>query len=187
MADEFRLEINTEEVIERFGRRIPDLCRQNVLEAVRQFMGKLDDRVQQNIATMFDHSPREYQPEHLKLADSMLATVRQEGDLIIGEYGYDLEETPWARILEMGGSISAHTITPSSAGALKIPISTFASGEAYEQTRQDETGLFVISFGASHPGAHIQAYHYILTAITDLAREFENDLQLAVIASFVQA
>lgn len=188
MANEFIFEIDADAFIERFGTRIPQLTRENALRAMQEFMGKLDERVHDNIASMFHHdtSAMSMHDRTVRLEDSMLATVRQEGDLVVGEYGYDLEETPYARILEMGGRISAHSFGPSSANALAIPVATLAEG-AYEDAKITEDGLFITTFWVNHPGADIHAYHYILSAVVDLSKEFSDDLQLAVIQAYVDS
>jgi hypothetical protein len=188
MPDEFTLTVNADDVIARFGDVIPGLVNKNVLEAMCAFMGHLDERVRENIDSMFTKAsvgvdPR---PQHLHLADSMLATVRQDGDDIIGEYSYDLEETPYARILEMGGHTSPHIITPKSASALKIPTVTLAGG-VYEEAHLTDDGLFITTFQVNHPGANITAYHYILMAIVDLSKEFGDDLELAIMKTFVDS
>jgi hypothetical protein len=149
---------------------------------MRVVMGKLDTAIQQNITTMFSTEHRaERAATRIHLADSILTQVEQQGDLIVGTISYDLEDVPYARLLEQGGDIPSHVIAPRSSTDLKIPIATFSSGEAGEHARVTEDGLFVIPYHeVFHQGAHIQAYHYISLAVVALAKEVDNDFELAV-------
>lgn len=187
MAEDITFTVDAKDIINRFGERIPGLVRENVIQAMRDFMGVLDSRVRDNIESMFSQASTtvDPRPPHTRLQDSLLATVRVDGDDVIGEYSYDLEETPYARILEMGGHTSPHTITPKTASALKIPVATL--GDLYEEAHLTDNGLFITTFQVNHPGANIAAYHYILTAVADLAKEFGNDIETAVIKSFVDS
>jgi hypothetical protein len=181
MADEFRVQLDMGDLVERFGRRIPELTPQRMLDAMRAFMGKLDAQVVKNIETMFGHEHSATRPAHTRLEDSILTEAFLDGDTVVGQIGYDLESTPYAHILDVGGETSPHAINPSLAGILKIPISTLKSGEIFEGATVSEDGIYILDFHVNHPGAHIPGYFYMLSAIADMAQQYSNDLQLAVI------
>ncbi len=187
MSDDVRIEIDYQEVVRRLGTELPDITRNQVVDAFRQIVGTLEGKIITNIHQMFRGGHSGERPQHLSLEDSILATVTQEGDLVVGSVGYDLEETPYARIQELGGDISPHTIIPRAAAGLKIPISTFLSGEAFQGAETTEDGLFVLAFQANNRGAHIAAHYFMLAALADLSREIDDDVEGAVIRSITSA
>ena len=187
MSDDIRLEINAQDMIDRFGRRIPELTREKVMDAMRVFMGKLDAKVVENIEQVFTGGHSVTRSSHTHLQDSLLATVEADGDLVVGRLSIDLETTPYARILELGGVISPHRIMPRAASAMAIPISTFSSGEAYEGAEVTPEGLFVLAFQANHPGASIHPYHYMIGALIEMSKEYENDMSLALASILASA
>jgi hypothetical protein len=40
---------------------------------------------------------------------------------------------------------------------------------------------FVVAFQVHHPGGKMAPYYYLLSALTEMAREANNDIELAVI------
>lgn len=175
MADAYVFEIEVSRVLDRFGVQLPNATRKEILAAMRKIIGDIDLQARTNIAEMFSTEHSATRPDHVHLADSLLATVRESGDLVIGAVGYDLAETPYARILDLGGVISAHDIRPRGAYALGIPMDTFL--EASEAA----TGAYVYVYGTPERGpSTMPAYAWLTKAIVKKAGEMNNDIEYAV-------
>lgn len=177
-GEAFTIEIDVEKVLERFGKTLPSATREELIAAMGEIVGKWEAGVQHNIEQMFSKDHRPDRPPHLPLTDSILGRVFEEEGLVVGEVSYDLAETPYARILEMGGVIPAHTIVPRMAGALYFPAATLS-----ENVREGELTIdqYIMAFHVDHPGANIPGFHYILTALLALSKAFENDIEKAVV------
>lgn len=184
MAEGFRIDVDVGQIQQRFARDLPNLTKEEIISGMRVLVGKLEQRILQNVEEMFGEEHSATRPPHLHLSDSILATVVSEGDLVVGSVGFDLAETPYARILEMGGVISPHRILPRNALAMKIPTSTLRSFKQSEETSSQE---FILAFEVNHPGAHIIPYHFMIGALTEIAREAQNDLELAVVRGITRA
>lgn len=178
---DYRISVDAGSVINRFRETIPNITREWVITGMRGVVGKLEQKILQNIDTMFLKSHSETRGAHLHLREGLLGQVIEEGDLIIGRVSIALDEVPYARILEMGGVIPTHIIRPKNASSLKIPISTFTSGEAYERAEITTNGLYVLPYTDVHmPATNIVAYHFMLSALADLSKEAVDDIEIAV-------
>jgi hypothetical protein len=188
---EIRFQTNINEVMSRLT-RTSGVIDKNIEAAFRAFVRRMYEKVLENISEMFSEEGRSRSfggglieaSGNIRyggpLADSILATVEREGDLLVGTVSADIEHAPYARILEVGGVISAHTILPRAADALAIPVSTL--GE-WEEPGGHATGDFLVLFGVHHPGAQIRAYYYLHKALIDMALEFHNDIEGAIAAA----
>ena len=190
----YSIESDIDAVIAKFRSSFPDLTRRQIVEAMVYITERLEGQINRNIASMFRHERDEWHQRQdvTPLSDALESLVTVEGDLVIGRVFIDLEAAPHARLLEMGGVVRATDIRPRSpAGALEIPIQTLTSHGLEEQSptsTMTERGDFIYVGGTPERGpVEVRAYYYMLTALTDLAREFGNDLEraLAIVASTI--
>lgn len=184
MADGIRIDVDVTSIQRRFARELPDLTMEEVVFGMRMIVGELEEKALKNIAEMFTHEHSTGRPPHLRLEDSILGTVTTEGNMVIGTVGYDLEEVPYARMLELGGVIPAHLIKPRSAKALVFPTATLREFQAGGETTQHE---FVVAFQVHHPGTTQPGYYYLLSALAEMARTVDNDIERAVARAIMRS
>src|SRR5204863_4168097 len=157
MADGIRIDVDVTSIQRRFARELPDLTKEEVIYGMRMIVGNLEQRALRNIAEMFTREHSAGRPPHLRLEDAILATVHTEGNQVVGSVGYDLEEVPYARLLELGGVIPPHLIRPRNAAALVFPTATLKSFGEGETTQHE----FVVAFQVNHPGSKQPGYYYL--------------------------
>jgi hypothetical protein len=182
MADEFRIETNVEEFILRFKSILPDVTRREVEAGFRMYMGRLEEAVVDVIKAIFSREHEMERPDHIHLADAILATVMVEGDTFIGEIGYDLKAVPYARILEMGGTTRPHGIDPRLRPEMWFPASTLR-----EELRETALYEWIRAFHVDHPGGYIAPYHFLLATVAAMAKSVEDDLDVAIARAMKQA
>ena len=191
----YSIESDIDEVIRKFRSTFPDLTRQQIVEAMVYMTDKLETGVRSNIAK-FNHERDEWhgsqRQEVAHLADALESLVTVEGSTVIGSVFIDLEMAPHARLLEMGGTVRATDIRPRSpSGSLEIPVQTLTSHnpeEGHMGATLTERGEFIYPHGTPERGpVEVRAFRYMQTALADLAREFDNDLEraLAIVASIL--
>jgi len=184
-GDGFNLSVDTSELSERF-QNLPDILDKEVEMVMRRIVGALADQVRRNIVTMFGTSHLNERPPHVRLRDTVSTAVYRDGTSIVGSVFMDTEAVPYARILELGGVIRPHRILPRTAEALYFPIATLKNfGDLEFEGRS--FGDMILAFAVNHPGAQMVGYHYMISALTDLAKATENDLNAAVAAAISRA
>lgn len=185
MADELKIWIDVEKTINRFSKQLPDMTRKQLVAAMAQIVTMWGRGVEHNIQTMFTGGHSDLRPSHVHLRDSLVKSVTDEGDLIVGFITYNLGDVPYARLLELGGVIPATDIRPKSATHLAIPTATFKSAIAGEGEGGSE---FIYSFGTPERGPfNIPGFHYIALALAALEKGLREDLELAVARAIKQS